>query len=193
MTTSEQNRQIVLDAVSVIEPLDELEAAHKAEVLAWIPSGALLYRIAKPADPPKHLVSYFVLVDSDNNSVLLVDHINAQKWLPTGGHVELNEDPKTTVEREVQEELGIAARFTPQIKDKPLFITSTQTVGLTAGHIDISLWYVLEGSKGETFNYDKNEFADVKWFTFKEILETEPSRMDPHMHRFVNKLMNHLP
>ena len=91
--------------IAAIDPLDELEREHIAEVLAWIDSGVELYRISKPATPSKHLVSYFVLVDGEN--VLLVDHKNAQLWLPTGGHVEPGEHPRATVARELREELGI--------------------------------------------------------------------------------------
>ena len=38
------------------------------------------------ATPPKHLVSSFALVDHDH--IILVDHKYAERWLPTGGHVE---------------------------------------------------------------------------------------------------------
>ena len=42
------------------------------------------------------------------------------------------------------------------------------------------------------FTYDKSEFAGVKWFGFEEILETDLSRLDPYMHRFVRKLMGYI-
>lgn len=66
--------------VASIQPYDEQEEIHRAEVLAWIDSGAPLFRTAKPATPPKHLVSYFPVVDG--RDILLVDHKAAQLWLP---------------------------------------------------------------------------------------------------------------
>ncbi|HCM36442.1 MAG: hypothetical protein A3J30_03755 [Candidatus Wildermuthbacteria bacterium RIFCSPLOWO2_02_FULL_47_9c] len=39
--------------------------------------------------------------------VLMVYHRELQKWLPLGGHIELNEDPDEALMREVQEESGI--------------------------------------------------------------------------------------
>ena len=42
----------------------------------------------KPDVPPKHLVSYFALVDERRGKLLLVDHKLAGLWLPSGGHVE---------------------------------------------------------------------------------------------------------
>jgi 8-oxo-dGTP pyrophosphatase MutT (NUDIX family) len=63
----------------------------------------------KPDTPPKHLVSYFVLYDESTHKLMLVDHIKAKTWLPAGGHVKLDEDPRITVTREADEELGIVA------------------------------------------------------------------------------------
>ncbi len=39
--------------------------------------------------------------------VLLVHHRNLDKWLPVGGHVELDEDPETAALREAKEESGL--------------------------------------------------------------------------------------
>src|SRR5476649_2053306 len=129
--------------VANIEPFDAVERAHRAETRQWIASGAPLYRIHKPDDPHQHLVSYFAVVDIAAAAILLVDHRLAGLWLPTGGHVEPDEDPRDTVTRELHEELGIAAELVPGLSSNPLFITQTTTVGADAGHIDVSLWYVV--------------------------------------------------
>lgn len=126
------------------------------------------------------MVSYFVLVDGDY--ILLVDHINAQLWLPTGGHVESGEHPRTTALREAAEELSIEAEF---LQQNPLFITSTVTVGKTAGHTDISLWYVLKGQRDMTLKFDQSEFNSVKWFHKDNI---PFNRTDPELSRFLKKL-----
>src|SRR5687767_14543986 len=121
-------RSAIRKEVSSIEPFDTLEHAHRADALAWIDSGVELCRTQKPATPPKHLVSYFVLVDHDH--VLLVDHRNARLWLPSGGHVEPDEHPRATVVRELQEELGLDLSDPP---DAPLMLTVSETVGITHG------------------------------------------------------------
>src|SRR5713101_5621549 len=102
-------RHRIRSEVTAIDPLDDLERQTIANVLAWIDSGAQLCRLEKPATPPKHLVSYFACIDNDH--ILLVDHKNAQLWLPTGGHIEPDEHPRTTVIREATEELGLEANF----------------------------------------------------------------------------------
>lgn len=105
--------------------------------------------------------------------------------------MELKEDPKETVIREAREELGQEAVFL-RSNDKPFFATVTQTVGLTAGHTDVSLWYLLRGNIHDHLSFDRGEFTDVAWFTYDEILESSPVIFDPHMQRFTQKLMQYL-
>lgn len=166
--------------VAAIDPLDEIESEHINAVLAWIDSGAELCRLEKPATPPMHLVSYFVLIDG--GKVLLVDHKNAQLWLPSGGHVEPGEHPRVTVARELREELGIELEH--EIAP-PLMITCSVTVGLTAGHTDVSLWYVVNADHRRALQFDQSEFNSVRWFAFNDV---PLSRSDPHLGRFLYKL-----
>jgi 8-oxo-dGTP diphosphatase len=173
-------RQHIRSEIASIAPLDQLEVRHLADALAWVDSGVELIRQAKPATPPKHLVSYFAVVDGPH--ILLVDHKNAQLWLPAGGHVEPGEHPRETVIRELREELGFAAA---QDIGAPVMVTCTETVGLTAGHTDVSLWYVVRASQAQAIRFDSNEFNAVKWFAFSDI---PFKRSDPHMARFVKKL-----
>jgi 8-oxo-dGTP diphosphatase len=177
---AEDMRSAIREEVVSIEPFDGLEHAHREEALAWIDSGAELCRIQKPAIPPKHLVSYFVLVDHDH--VLLVDHKNAQLWLPSGGHVEPGEHPRATVARELREELGLDLTDDP---GAPLMLTSAETVGTTAGHTDVSLWYVIDADRGVALRFDEQEFHSVRWFHFNE---APIGRSDPHLARFLAKL-----
>ena len=123
-----------------------------------------------------------MLFDEEAKKVLLVDHKKAQLWLPTGGHVEIDEHPRDAVIRECFEELKIEAEFW---KNDPIFLTSTKTVGLTAGHADVSLWYVLKGSHRGVYQFDPEEFTAIQWFNLDEI---PYERSDLHMQRFINKL-----
>jgi len=194
MTNPHINRELILAIAKDTEsiaPYDEVERENQEDVSAWLRSGINPFRLKKPDVPPKHLVSYFVLVDPEHRSVLLVDHIKAQLWLPSGGHVQLNESPQDAVVREAEEEFGIQAVFLRNNK-KPFFVTVTQTVGLTPGHTDVSLWYLLRGSIHDTPKYDRTEFTDVEWYTFDEILATDPTIFDPHLQRFTVKLAEHL-
>ncbi|MBX9620844.1 MAG: NUDIX hydrolase [Alphaproteobacteria bacterium] len=181
--TSEQN---VVDVISTIIPFDDLESQQILETLTWIRSGAQIFRLQKPDIPPKHLVSYFILFDENAQKILLVDHKKSQLWLPAGGHVESGEYPQDTVSRECLEELGICADFWCR---SPFFLTSTVTVGLTPGHTDVSLWYILKGNEDASYSFDRGEFNAIKWFGWDEV---PFKKSDPHMERFIQKLKESL-
>lgn len=166
--------------VESIEPLDELERAAKNDALSWIDSGVEICRLQKPDIPPKHLISYFAVVDGEH--ILLVDHINAELWLPTGGHVEPGEHPRETALREAREELSVDGVF---LRSGPMFLTITETVGKTAGHTDVSIWYALKGDRSAELSFDRSEFHSVRWFHKDDV---PLHRTDRHMARFLRKL-----
>ena len=190
MKTAAVTAQIYNEITNII-PFDDLEQEHLTDTLAWIQSGVNIFRIAKPDKPPKHLVSYVVFIDPDHNSILLGDHIKSQLWLPTGGHVLLNEHPKDAAVRELKEELSQEAVFIRN-NEHPFFLTVTKTVGLTPGHTDVSLWYLLRGAIHDSLHINRDEFNDMSWFTFDEILQSHPAIFDQHMQRFTRKLVNYL-
>jgi len=166
--------------VELIEPLDDVEYESKRRTLSWIDSGAEICRLRKPDVPEMHLVSYFAVVDGEY--ILLVDHINAELWLPTGGHVEAGEHPRTTALREAKEELSADGEF---LHERPLFLTISETVGKTAGHTDVSIWYALDGDRSKEFVFCRSEFLSVRWFHKDEV---PLNRSDQHMNRFLQKL-----
>ena len=49
-------------------------------------------------------VAIFVVADG---KVLLIHHRKLNKWLPLGGHIELDEDPEVAAVREAREESGL--------------------------------------------------------------------------------------
>lgn len=179
-------RQIVRNAVACINPFDDLELEHQQDVLGWIDSDAPIFRISKPDNPRKHLVSYFVLFDEATNRIMLIDHIKSNSWLPPGGHIDPDEDPRNTAIREAKEELGIDASFDTKFGNNPLFVTVTVTKGCNF-HTDVSLWYVIRGNSKQELEFDTNEIRGYKWLSPEEILAMDIGRLDPHMHRFIQK------
>lgn len=87
-----------------------------------------------------------------------------------------------TVERELKGELGIALDAPVAA---PLMVTCTQTVGVTAGHVDVSLWYVVQADRTKELTFDASEFHGVQWFKFDAV---PFGRSDPHLGRFIEKL-----
>jgi 8-oxo-dGTP pyrophosphatase MutT (NUDIX family) len=174
-------RDCIYEIISHIKPFDTLEKDQIADTLAWIERGEPLFRVQKPNIPPKHLTSHFLLFDEKALKILLVDHKKAWLWLPTGGHVELEENPKDAVKRECLEELHIHADFW---HEDPLFLTSSMTVGAAPGHTDVTLWYVLRGDYQNLYTFDEGEFNEIRWFDFQEI---PYEKSDSNMYRFIEK------
>lgn len=175
---------VVADIIAGIAPFDDLEQRHIAQTLEWLRSTDDIFRRAKPATPSPHLVSYVVLIDPDEHGIFLGQHRMAGLHLPMGGHVEPGEHPLTTARREAAEELGITPDF-DVVGEQPLFLTRTTTVGRAAGHIDVSLWYLIRGTRTHQYPLDPTEFDGGQWWDLNP--EGLPET-DPHLPRFVRKL-----
>ena len=173
---------VIAKMITAIQPFDALEAAHIQQARIWIDDGAPLFRTQKPATPPQHLVAYFIVLDLLQQQLLLTDHKDAGLWLPSGGHVEPGEHPRDAATREAFEELGIIAEL---VWPDPIFLTVTKTQGISAGHVDVSLWYVLHGGIDMKLCPDPGEFHGLRWFAFDQL---PSSRVEPHLARFVAKI-----
>lgn len=172
-------RHLIRSEVALLAPFDDRERLDQADVLNWIDSGAELFRLERPATPPKHLLSYSLIFSGEH--LLLVDHINAELWLPTGGHVEEGEHPRMTSLREAREEVGLDVQAEIAA---PQFLTVATTVGKTSGHTDVTLWYVLAADRSQPLQFDHSEFHDARWFHKTEI---PWHRTDSNLRRFLNK------
>jgi 8-oxo-dGTP pyrophosphatase MutT (NUDIX family) len=185
-------RTKIANLLKQVKPFDLEEQKHIKDALDWITSGVEIFRIEKPATPSKHLVSYAVLVDFKKNKILLFDHKKALKKLPSGGHIDKDEMPIEAAKREMFEELGINSKPISDGRGVPFFVSVVETVGITAGHIDVDLWYIFEGNSNLKINDEaeefKREFNGYYWLGFDEILAMPIKGLDANMHRFVNKL-----
>lgn len=173
--------------MSSITPYDDLEREHITGTLWWLESTDDIFRRAKPATPPCHLVSYVVLM-TDDGSTLLVDHVNAGLFLPPGGHVEVDEHPLVAARRVCREELGIEASFADDTA--PHFVTVTTTVGRDMGHVDVSLWFLGEGSRAMKLITDQTEFRTAGWWSLTEVVAAPGTGFDPHFQRFMQKVLS---
>jgi len=125
--------------------------------------------LTKPDSFYDHFCSFFVPVDRKNKLVYLGHHIKARDWIPPGGHIEKNENPKDTVIREFSEELNF------NLKDEPIQLFNISITDLAPNplhkcvrHYDF--WFAVFIDKTD-FVYLKKEYHDAGWFTFEEALK----------------------
>jgi len=124
---------------------------------------------------------YCFVIDNKNYKFLLAKHRISGLWLSPGGHVDSNELPLVAASRECREEL----RFTPRmISPSPILLSSVKTIGKTAPHRDIALWYA-SIYDGQSIRFDKREFEEVKWFSYDEAINAPA---EPHLPRFFKKM-----
>lgn len=187
MTASQEPSSLI----RAIEPFDTLETEHRRDALAWIGTGAPLYRvIQRPPTPAKHLVSYVVPVDVQRRRLMLIEHKRSGLLLPPGGHVEPGESMVKGAERECQEELGIPARWDTPAGNRPLFVTVTETRPSPRQdvHTDVSLWFVIALCSDEPIQVEEREIAATHWLDFETAVQADATTVDPHLPRFLTKL-----
>ncbi|WP_329431240.1 NUDIX domain-containing protein (plasmid) [Streptosporangium sp. NBC_01495] len=187
LLADDQTRSAVRELVVSVQPHDPQEAADQAWILAWIDSGAQLWRVEKPATPPHHLVVYTILFDEPTRSIMIVYHLLAQAWLFPGGHSDDLENPRSTAWRELAEELQIQPPFHPVRGDDPIFLTVTQTRG-PGTHTDVTMWFLFLADRDEAVVPDLGEFREVRWVPLDDRASWPEGVFDPALERFLDKL-----
>jgi ADP-ribose pyrophosphatase YjhB (NUDIX family) len=122
----------------------------------------------------------------EEGKVLLLFHPKLKKWLPPGGHLELNELPPECAKREVLEETGLIIEL---IKDEHLWVdrwnaTSIERpwfcllenipeYGSQPAHQHLDFIYVGQPIGGRITEDHEKQHA-ISWFTLEEALSLKP-------------------
>lgn len=120
-------------------------------------------------------VAFFIVHEG---KVLLVNHPRYDKWIPPGGHIELNEDPEEALYREIEEETGLEVEI---LSNRPVFISPGTKALLTPNYMDvheanpphmhIGLTYFARAKSGAFQLSD--EHSEIRWFTENELVMPE--------------------
>jgi len=117
-----------------------------------------------------------------NNKVLLVMHKKEQKWLPIGGHIELNEDPDQALAHEIAEECGLEVELLtskPEIPGEhrkslftPNYMDIHEVNNLDYQHRHIGLTYFAKAKSNEV-KLAPEEHDDIRWFSEEDLENPE--------------------
>src|SRR5215470_12105452 len=123
-------------------------------------------------------VSIFVV---ENGKVLLVHHRKLDKWLPLGGHIELEEDPEAAALREAREESGLEVELIgerPPTTEPgtraliaPRFLDIHRITG-THEHIGLIYW---ARPRGGSVTLAPAEHHDIRWCRAAELDGLQPA------------------
>jgi 8-oxo-dGTP pyrophosphatase MutT (NUDIX family) len=127
-------------------------------------------------------VAIFVVHDE---KVLLIHHRKLDKWLPLGGHIELDEDPEQAALRETKEESGLDVEL---LGERPP-TTSPGTRALIAPrfldvhrisetHEHIGLIYWAKPKNSTQVKLATEEHHDIRWCTLEDLEKLSPPMTD---------------
>lgn len=124
-----------------------------------------------------HFCAYFVPFNPETKTLLIGDHKKSGLWLMPGGHIDQGESLLETVNREIEEELGVKNFFTQRPEPFLLSITEIKhDIRPCKKHFDI--WHLVE-TDGSNFNIDYTEYKEVRWVSILEArkLVTDPANI----------------
>ncbi len=125
-----------------------------------------------------HFCVYFVPFNREKREVLIGDHKKSGLWLMPGGHVDAGESLLETVNREIEEELGVSDFF--HTLPEPFLLSVTNIVNDVRPckkHFDI--WFAMD-TDGTDFKIDYAEYNEVRWVTMEEAKKIiiDPANID---------------
>ncbi|HUO56656.1 MAG TPA: NUDIX domain-containing protein [bacterium] len=114
-------------------------------------------------------VSIFIVKD---RKVLFIHHKQLQKWLPIGGHIELDENPEQAALREAKEESGLDVELVgerPPLKPEPGFVPLLQPDYLDIHLIKEPHWHIgmvyFARVKAGQVTLNAEEHKDIRWMS----------------------------
>lgn len=124
-------------------------------------------------------VAIFVVHD---DRVLLIHHRKLNKWLPLGGHIELDEDPESAALREAKEESGLDVELigerppTTEPGTRALIAPRFLDIHrISATHEHIGMIYWARPKRGDV-TLATEEHHDIRWCSAADL-----ERLDPPM------------
>lgn len=112
--------------------------------------------------------------------LLLIHHRNLNRWLPLGGHIELDEDPEVAALREAKEESGLEVELigerppTTEPGTRALIAPRYLDIHrITDTHQHIGMIYWARPKQG-TLTLSASEHHDIRWCSADELDNLHP-------------------
>jgi 8-oxo-dGTP pyrophosphatase MutT (NUDIX family) len=131
------------------------------------------------------------------NKVILIHHKQLNKWLPVGGHIELNEDPEEALIREVKEETGLDIKVygtKPSLISEgikflycPLYL-DIHKINDTHRHVGMVYFATSDTDK---LTLEADEHNEIRWFS-KSDLENPKFKIQTDVKYYSQKALEKL-
>ncbi len=118
-------------------------------------------KFTRDENPASHFCVYFLPYNPKTHEVFIVHHKKSGLWISPGGHIDEGETLFQTLNRELEEELGLKQFFASS--QKPFLLSITPIENTTQPcKIHHDIWYLVQ-TDGANFHIDPKEFHDTKW------------------------------
>ncbi len=119
--------------------------------------------LTRDENPESHFCAYFIPYNIVTKQIFVVHHKKARLWLFPGGHIDKGESFMDTLNREIEEELGVPNAIKYPIKPFHVGITPIENpIQPCKEHLDTCFRFESDGSD---FEVDPKEFLDFRWAT----------------------------
>lgn len=151
-------------------PFNEQELRDKAQILAFLRSGA---ELITRDNPVAHLTASAWVVSPDRSQVIMVYHNLYQSWSWMGGHADGDWDLLRVAKKEVMEECGLEELkvVSPEIFSlEVLCVTGHEKKGqYLSSHLHLNVTYLFEADPAKPLRIKADENSGVCWVAAADI------------------------
>lgn len=160
----------LINQIESYVPFNEQEQQDKAQILAFLRSGA---QLLTRDNPTMHLTASAWVVSPDRSQVIMVYHNLYRSWSWMGGHADGDSDLLRVAKKEVMEECGLTELriVSPDIFSlEILSVAGHEKRGqYVSSHLHLNATYLFEADPAQPLRIKPDENSAVGWVNVEDI------------------------
>lgn len=164
--------QHLISQIENYTPYNEQEIRDKAQILAFLRSGA---ELITRENPVAHLTASAWVVSPDRRKVIMVYHNLYKSWSWMGGHADGDWDLLRVAKKEVMEECGLTdlTVVSPDIFSlEVLCVDGHEKKGkYLSSHLHLNVTYLFEADPAQPLRIKPDENSGVTWVAVEDVAE----------------------
>ena len=162
----------LISQIEAYTPFNEQEIRDKAQILAFLRSGA---ELITRENPVAHLTASAWVVSPDRSQVIMVYHNLYKSWSWMGGHADGDWDLLRVAKKEVMEECGLKdlTVVSPDIFSlEVLCVDGHEKRGqYLSSHLHLNVTYLFEADPAQLLRIKPDENSGVAWVAVEDVSE----------------------
>lgn len=160
----------LIEQIECYVPFNEQEERDKAQILAFLRSGAELITRENPA---AHLTASAWVVSPDRKQVIMVYHNLYKSWSWMGGHADGDWDLLRVAKKEVMEECGLTELtvVSPDIFSLEVLCVDghEKRSKYLSSHLHLNVTYLFEADPAQPLRIKPDENSGVGWVAAEDV------------------------